>query len=44
MSFFKKIIGVLATVMILVMGTMQVFAVTLTAEQAKEIADRKSVV
>ena len=38
MSFFKKIIGVLATVMILVMGTMQVFAVTLTAEQAKEIA------
>ncbi|MEY8321344.1 PepSY domain-containing protein [Lachnospiraceae bacterium 46-61] len=38
MSFFKKVVGALATAIILVMGTMQVFAVTLTAEQARNIA------
>ena len=38
MRFFKKVAGVLTTVAILSMGSMQVFAVTLTAEQAKDIA------
>lgn len=38
MRFFKKVAGVLTTVAILSICSMQVFAVTLTAEQAKDIA------